>query len=223
MIEILKSGPANTVQDGGRRGLLHLGISRGGAMDAFHHRLGNAMLGNPLDAAALEVAMFPFRLRVTADTALALTGADARATVGGRAIPPNWVLPVAAGTEVTLSPPETGARCYLAFAGGLDVPQVLGARSTDLKGGFGGVEGRGLRAGDRIPLGQGTPGPLPRAGLGVTLPDEVAAFWQQGATRAGIRVIPAAEADDFSAETRRLFHATDWRIGPRGEPHGIPP
>ncbi|QQA41902.1 biotin-dependent carboxyltransferase family protein [Pelagovum pacificum] len=211
MIEILKSGPANAIHDLGRPGLLHLGISRAGAMDRLAFALGNALLGNPPGAAAIEVAMFPFRVRFEADTCIALTGADAEASLDGRRLPPAWVLPVKAGQELTLGGTDIGARAYISIAGGIDVPEVLGSRSTDLKSGFGGLDGRGLAKGDRLPIGASDLA-LPASGHGPLLPDDVAAFWQSGATTAEVRMIPAAEHDDFTEDSRSAFFETDWLI-----------
>lgn len=212
MIEILTNGPANAVQDAGRPGLLHLGISRGGAMDRLAFDTANALLGNDPGAAAIEVAMFPFRLRVAADTALAVTGADCAATLDNRPLPPNWAIHAPAGAELRLDTPRAGARAYVSCAGGIEVPRLLGARATDLKTGFGGHEGRGLQRGDRLSLGPATPPALPPGGHGA-LPDaDMAAFWSLGASRAAVRVLPAAEWDGFTDAARAAFTEADWRV-----------
>ena len=159
MIEIIASGPANTIHDHGRRGLLHLGVSRSGAMDGLSFDIANALLANDPEAAVIEIAMFPFRLRIETDTQIALTGADAQAQLDGRRLPPFWVVPVKAGAVLSLSPPRKGMRSYLGFAGGIEVPPVLGSRSTDLKSRFGGLAGPG--PGRRGPGGH-WPGPGPQ-------------------------------------------------------------
>ncbi|KPP83751.1 MAG: Allophanate hydrolase subunit 2 [Rhodobacteraceae bacterium HLUCCA08] len=212
MIEILTNGPANAVQDAGRPGLLHLGISGGGAMDRLAFDIGNALLGNDPGAAAIEVAMFPFRLRIEADTRLAVTGADCAATLDGRPLPPNWAIEAPAGAELRLDTPRAGARAYVALAGGIDVAPVLGARATDLKTGFGGHAGRGLQRGDRLALGPAAPPALPPGGHGA-LPDaDMAAFWSLGATRATLRVLPAAEWEGFTDAARATFTDADWQV-----------
>lgn len=230
MIEIVQSGPANSVQDGGRHGLMHLGISRGGAMDKVSYRLANAALANPPDAAALEIAMFPFRARFRTDCAVALTGADCGATLAGRPVPPFWAAPVRAGDEIVLGLPRKGARAYLAVSGGILVDRVLGARSTDLKAGFGGFRGRGLAAGDRLEIGRNDADFLPPGGFGLARGGTVAEFWDDWHAPCAIRVLPASEFDDFGPVAQAAFFAAAWTVtravsrqgyrldGPRLEP-----
>jgi len=220
MIEILKSGPANCIHDAGRLHLLHIGVSRSGAMDRLSFAIANALLGNPPEAATVEVAMFPFTLRIETDTAIAVTGADAAAELDGRRLPPNWAIPAKAGAELRLSPPARGQRSYVAFAGGIDVPMVLGSRSTDLKSGFGGVEGRGLKKGDRLALAPAQPPRLPAAGLGAAPDEGVLRDWAAFATGATVRVIPAAEFPEFTEESRRAFFETGWTVSHQADRMG---
>lgn len=214
MIEILSSGALNSVQDRGRRGLLSSGVSRSGAMDIVALDAANALVGNAAGAAAIEVAAFPFRLRFGAATTVAVTGALAEARLSGRRLPPWWATEAQAGDELTIAPPTAGARVYVAIGGGIDVPLLLGARATELKSGYGGHEGRGLRRGDRLPLGPRRPGRLPDGGIGAPPPP--------GRDRMGepLRVLPAAEWLDFSEEARRLFAATSWRVTAEADRQG---
>lgn len=155
-LEVLAPGPQTTVQDLGRCGWRHLGVARGGALDPEAAMLANRLVGNAPDAAVLELTLHGPTLRLHRPVRLAICGARVDATFEPDAHPP-CVVP--AGRPVAL-PPGTlrlkslraGARAWVAVAGGLDVPLVLGSRSTDLRGGFGGVEGRALRAGDVIGL-----------------------------------------------------------------------
>ncbi|WEZ85475.1 biotin-dependent carboxyltransferase family protein (plasmid) [Rhizobium sp. 32-5/1] len=212
MIEILSSGATNTIQDGGRRGHLDIGVSMGGAMDISAFGAANALLGNPADAAVIEVSMFPFRLRFHRDTNVAVTGADCMPAVEGRIMPPCWAWEAKQGEILVLSPPTSGARAYVAFGGGIDVPKVLGSRSTDLKAGFGGWEGRGLMRGDKLSLvpvdvkrirGLGYGGlPYGEEKLPLVHPDSVAE----------VRAIPAAEYDSFSLGTREAFWQEVWTV-----------
>ncbi|HHT5685854.1 TPA: biotin-dependent carboxyltransferase family protein, partial [Raoultella planticola] len=135
MIEIEQSASLNTIQDLGRPAWRHLGVSVSGAMDPLALRAGNTLLGNEENAAAIEVQMFPFRVRFLADTWIALTGADCRARLDGAALPAWWGCAVRKGQQLELRFPRRGARGYLCVAGGIDVPQVLGSRSTALRGG----------------------------------------------------------------------------------------
>ena len=150
MIEILTSGLMNSVQDLGRPGFLDQGIGRGGAMDRPALRRANLLLGNDEGAAALELAIFPFRLRFIEPAEFSVTGANCRAKLNGNPMPP-WSAQVAeAGDELRLDPPSEGLRAYVALLGGIDLPQVHGSRATDLKSDFGGLEGRALMRGDRL-------------------------------------------------------------------------
>lgn len=153
MIEILTSGLANSVQDLGRPGFLDQGIGRGGAMDRPALRIANLLLGNSEGDAAIEISVFPFRLRFLEPANFAMAGAGCRASLNGRPLPPWWSGPAEAGDELRFDPPAEGSRAYLAVGGGIDVPRVLRSRSTDLKSVFGGLEGRALVRGDRLAIG----------------------------------------------------------------------
>ncbi len=135
MIEIERTGALNTVQDLGRLGFRHLGVSVSGAMDPLALRAGNALLGNDDNAAAIEMQMFPFRVRFHEATTIALTGADCRARLDDIDLPPWWGCPVKKGQVLEMRYPRSGTRGYLCVAGGIDVPEVLGSRSTALRGG----------------------------------------------------------------------------------------
>nr|WP_256469844.1 biotin-dependent carboxyltransferase family protein [Pleomorphomonas sp. NRK KF1] len=210
----MSSGALNTVQDRGRRGLLSSGVSRSGAMDIVALDAANALVGNKPDAAAIEVAAFPFRLRFDVAATLAVTGALAETRLSGRRVPPWWAIEAKAGDELTIDPPTLGARVYVAIGGGADVPLLLGARATELKSGYGGHEGRGLKRGDRLSVGLRRPGKLPDGGIGAPLPPR-----RREAGRP-LRVLPAAEWPDFSEEARRLFVETSWRVTAEADRQG---
>ncbi len=214
MIEILSSGALNSVQDRGRRGLLSSGVSRSGAMDLVALDAANALLGNDRDAAAIEVAAFPFRLRFDVATSVAVTGAVADVRLAGRRLSPWWAAEARAGDELMVAPPTLGARAYVAIGGGVDVPPLLGGRATDLKSGYGGHEGRGLRRGDRLPLGPGPSGRLSDGGIGSLPPT--------GRNDLGrpLRVLPAAEWSDFSEEARQRFLSAGWRVTAEADRQG---
>ncbi|PKR90104.1 allophanate hydrolase [Pleomorphomonas diazotrophica] len=214
MIEILSSGALNSVQDRGRRGLLSSGVSRSGAMDILALDAANALLGNDRDAAAIEVAAFPFRMRFDVATTVAVTGALAEAQLADRRLPPWWATEVHAGDDLTIAPPTAGARVYVAVGGGIDVPLLLGARATELKSGYGGHEGRGLKRGDRLPLGRRPPGGLPEGGIGAPPPP--------GRTEADgpLRVLPAAEWAEFSEEARERFVSVGWGVTAEADRQG---
>jgi antagonist of KipI len=151
--EVIAAGILTTVQDSGRPGFGHLGVPRGGAADPWSLAVANLVLGNLSSAAALECTIVGPELRVLRPTVIALGGADLGAIVrpSGRRLAPGMSHSLAAG-EILVMPGGSGegARAYLAVPGGLDVPVVLGSRSTCLAAGFGGLDGRPLRAGDRL-------------------------------------------------------------------------
>ncbi|MCQ8875319.1 biotin-dependent carboxyltransferase family protein [Mesorhizobium sp. LMG17149] len=210
MIEILTTGLPNTVQDLGRPGHLALGVSHGGAMDKQALAIANLMLGNNPSAAGIEVALHPFRLRAHIDTAVAITGADCAVSIGDRPCPPWWAMTIRAGETLVLEAPRAGARSYIAFAGGIDLPPVMGSRATDVKGGFGGFAGRGLSRGDRLAL-KPAQCRLPAGGVGAALEERRGAA-DALASAIELRVLPAAEFDAFTPEAQAAFAGSEWRI-----------
>jgi len=150
-IEVVEPGALTTVQDLGRPGWAHLGVPRSGALDQPALALANRLVGNPQDAAGLETTLTGVVLRALSATTLAVTGATCDIRVDGR--PAGWGVAVAvpAGAEVWIGPALDGLRSYVAPAGGIDVPPVLGSRSTDLLSGLGPAP---VAAGDRLPLGR---------------------------------------------------------------------
>lgn len=152
-LTVLSPGLQTTVQDLGRTGFRHLGLAAGGVLDPFALAAGNALLGNAPGAAALEYALIGPTLRAEANLLFVLIGAEA-ATLDDVPVPVGRVCRWPAGASLKLGALRHGARGWLCVAGGVDVPVVLGSRSTDLGAGFGGLHGRALVAGDRVPVGQ---------------------------------------------------------------------
>lgn len=144
------SAPA-TVQDLGRPGARSSGVPTGGAMDAPALRVANLLVGNPESAAGLECAVAGPVVSFSATARVAVCGAEVRGVPGWRPIV------LRKRERLDLRRFVAGYRAYLAVAGGLDVPAVLGSRSTDVRTGFGGYLGRALRAGDRVPVGASSP------------------------------------------------------------------
>ncbi|GLU49491.1 biotin-dependent carboxyltransferase family protein [Nocardiopsis ansamitocini] len=130
-LEVLATGPLATVQDTGRPGHAGLGVGRSGAADARSHALANRLLANPVHAATLEVTFGGLRVRARGTLTVAVTGAPCPLTVNGHGAALNSVLTLADGAELVMGTPATGLRSYLAVRGGIDVPPVLGSRSTD--------------------------------------------------------------------------------------------
>jgi biotin-dependent carboxylase-like uncharacterized protein len=158
--EILRAGALTTIQDLGRTGYAHLGVPRAGAVDPPALLLANRLVGNPPTAAGLEITMSGCTLRFDHPTVIAVTGAEVtRLRVGPRPADAGVPVPVRAGAVVEIGPARTGLRTYLAVAGGIAVPPVLGSRSTDTLSGLGPPV---LRDGDVLPVGppNGAPAPV---------------------------------------------------------------
>jgi biotin-dependent carboxylase-like uncharacterized protein len=196
MIEILDPGPLTTVQDRGRPGLAHLGVPPSGAVDPRAFALGNRLLGNEPDAAALESTLVGPRLRFRAAALVALTGA---CTISVRE--------VAAGQELEVGRCAGGARVYVCVRGGIDVAPVLGSRSTDLLTGIGPAP---LRAGDVVRVGSKIKGE-PLHATGVTAPP----------ARAELRVLPGPRDDRFVAGAIDGLVGAEWRVTPSANRVGV--
>jgi biotin-dependent carboxylase-like uncharacterized protein len=147
-------GPLTTVQDLGRPGHLRVGIPASGPMDREAFLLANRLIGNPDGAAGLECTLIGTRVEFSDERLVAITGADMAPTVNGSPVPAWQALRVHAGDVLRLGPARSGVRAYLAVAGGIDTPPVLGSRATYVRGRLGGLQGRALRKGDRLPLGR---------------------------------------------------------------------
>jgi antagonist of KipI len=145
-IRVLSAGLQTTVQDLGRFGWAHYGISASGAADQFALRAGNLLVGNAENAAGVEMTLMGAAFEFEADTVVALTGSDF-----GAGLPLWTAVEVKAGQTVRCGPSQSGARCYLCVRGGIGIPKVMGSASTHV---ITGVGGRALRAGDTLPIGR---------------------------------------------------------------------
>jgi urea carboxylase len=154
-IEIIQPGIQSLVQDyPGREGMQRQGFFPSGAMDYFAMQAANLIVGNEPSAAGIEIALGNFSARIEAETVIAACGAEVELTVDGRPLALWESHQVPPGSELSVGIAATaGFRVYLAVAGGIDVPALFGSRATYTMGGLGGLEGRPLRAGDRLELG----------------------------------------------------------------------
>lgn len=219
VLEVVSAGPSLTLQDRGRPGLQRFGITEGGAMDWVALAEGEALLGNPEGCAAIEMAGWGGRFRaVGAPLRLALTGAAMRARLGGEAVAWRSSLTLEPGAVLEIGAAEDGTYGYLHVGGGFATAPQIGSRSTHLRSAIGGLDGRALRDGDRLPIGED-----PGGDTGRVLP---------GAERFGrreIRVLWGAQAEAFSEAERERFLATEFdmttrrdRQGARLQPQGDP-
>lgn len=207
MIRVLRPGLQTSVQDPGRHGYRHLGVGQAGAADGDALRLANRLLGNPLQAAGLEITLLGPLLEFTTATQVALTGAGIEASVDGRPLPLNRPFHLSAGTRLALGRCRRGARCYLGVSGGIDVEPLMGSRSTDLGSGFGGLEGRALRRGDRLRVAAGSARRLPEVNWWVDRPSD---FTREGLPDEVLRILPAEETGS-STDLLALHWQVDGR------------
>lgn len=202
--EVLDSGTMTTVQDWpGRQGYWDVGVPPSGPMDALSFRLGNRLLGNPEGAAGLECTLTGPTLRFQHDARIALTGATMEATLDGLPVVYWQAIDVPAGSTLEMGAIEgPGSRTYILFAGGLDIPDYLGSKSTFTLGKFGGHGGRALRIGDTLHLAQAPTGAL----QAVDAPD-FTHDWE-------IEVLygPHGAPEFFTEEDIESFFAATWKV-----------
>jgi KipI family sensor histidine kinase inhibitor len=207
VIEVVEPGLLTTVQDGGRSGHRRWGVPSAGALDPEMLVEANRAVGNDDGAAALECTLVGPALRFLSAVRIAVSGADLGAVLH-RSDMGDWPVPLGApvlarpGNVLAFTGRRSGARAYVAFAGGIDVPVVLGARATDRGAGFGGVAGRALQAGDRLCLGAAR---VERPGPG--------AVWSPPSARVTVRVVLGPQQDHFEPESIRGFLDEPWRVG----------
>lgn len=194
MIEVIEPGALTSVQSAaGRPGRRHLGVPVGGAADAWSARLANRLVGNPDDAAMLEVTLLGPTLRFGARSLVALAGAPFEAQLDGTPIPAFVAIAVRDGSTLRIGGGD-GARAYLAVAGGIEVERLLGSAATDLRSGFGGHEGRALRAGDALSVGS---------------PTGVARRWTGELPGGPIRIVDGPHVDRVAAGA---LVAAEWTV-----------
>ena len=211
LFRVRMPGLYTTVQDGGRFGYLDRGVPLSGALDPFAGRVANLLVGNPADAAVLEITLMGPVLEVFAEADIALTGADMEMTVNGSPAP-NWQsLRVRGGDVVRIPKFKTGCRAYLAVTGGIDVPPVMGSRSTLVRAKLGGLEGRVLKKDDFLRRGNGELLQTPRR-----LPAEWVPHYGPEIT---LRAIPGPQDDYFTTEMETFFGGT-YEVGSESDRMG---
>ena len=214
-LEILDAGLLTTLQDLGRRNSQKYGVTVGGAMDTFALRMANRLVGNPEDYAALEIGSSGVRLLMFAKSIVAVTGARFSLTVDERPVPMNTALFVRPSQVLEFGALLEGVWAYLAVNGGFDVPFVLGSRSTDLRGIFGGFNGRALRSGDQLNFGDHI-FKLSRAGT--TVPANVARYYE---STAPLAVLAGPHGEYFEADAFPQFLKGEFTIGEFSDRMGL--
>lgn len=213
-VEVITPGLLCTVQDAGRPGYQRFGVSTSGAADHDALLVGNLLLGNDRSAAALEITLGGFDARFVAGTAIALTGADLTADLDGFPVPTWEVVHVEIGQQLTMAGPGSGLRAYLCVAGGFDTPPQLGSRSTYLAAALGGLEGRALQPGDRLPCA--VPDELPPAGR--RLPADLI---PENPPEIAVRVVAGPQDDGFTGYGFDTFFGSAYTVTDRSDRQGI--
>jgi KipI family sensor histidine kinase inhibitor len=198
-IEVRKPGALTTVQDLGRAGFQAQGVSPGGAADSVAAIVANRLVGNPDHAAVLECCMSGPVLEFHKPGRAAWVGWEDRSS--GRPVD------IPAGGQIDLRGPMRGVRGYIAIAGGIEVPLILGSRSTDVRAGFGGLQGRPLQSGDRLAIGPPGDGPKPSENWWVRFPYEA-----PPCQLLELRVQPGVQAELFDAASREEFRNGTFHI-----------
>lgn len=200
---VVHPGALTTVQDVGRFGYQRFGIGTSGPMDEMAAGAANYLVGNADDAALLEMTVAGVRLEFLAAGQMALTGADMGATLNGSEIARGRTINVAAGDVLQMGFAKNGCRGYLAFAGGVAVPQVMGSRATNLKCGLGGMAGRALKAGDELAV--------------YDVPPVAAREWAQPvyAGNVTLRCVIGPQADMFTERGLTTFFGTEYVVSPQ--------
>lgn len=210
--EIVKPGLATTVQDLGRPGYFHLGIPEGGAMDRQALIAANLLVGNPEGAACLEAVFMGPEIRFGAAMSVAVTGAELDVKLDGAARDTWTSFDVKPGQVLSFGFLKQGARIYIAVSGGIDTPLALGSRSTYAIGALGGFEGRPVKPGDVIPVGQATTAPEGRS-----VPADLRRHPAKPAT---LRVLPGLYWHRLTEESQQAFFDDAWTVAPEADRMG---
>ena len=205
-VKVISPGLSTTVQDLGRHGYYHLGIPMGGGMDLFALRCANLLVGNDEGAAVLEAVYMGPELEFTSDVQVAVTGADMPFRIDG-VLQESWTCcTIQAGQRLGFDYLKSGARVYIAISGGIDVPIVLGSRSTYALGRMGGFEGRALMQDDVIPVLSGN-------GKSFKEGRNLAPDYRRGqSTMTELRVISGMYMHRITGESRKNFFSDVWKI-----------
>ena len=216
---VTRAGFLTSVQDLGRTGSRQFGVTTSGALDSFALRVANLLVGNDEGAAGLEITLGGLQLRFEDVRIVAWCGGEFDVQIGSLVLPAGHVAHLHAGDELKFGRTQIGCRCWLAISGGIDVPVVLGSRSTDLRGNFGGIEGRALRDEDVIPLSKWPGSPTPATAISSwSGPHD----WVSPARRGPIlRFIRGIDWERFNASTLQRFTSEAFTVSPDSDRMGV--
>jgi antagonist of KipI len=210
---VLEPGLLTTVQDLGREGFGPMGVSAAGAADAVALRLGNRLVGNDENSAALEMTLTGGAFRFTHGTTIALTGSDFGATLDGEPVTMWESIQTRAGATLRLGATRSGARCYLCLQGGIAVEPFLGSASTHLLSGLGGFQCRALRRGDAMCCAAAD-APFRKRRVDENI-------LQSLSPRKTLRVTAGPQADWFSESAQHAFYASTYRVAENSNRMGL--
>lgn len=213
VIQVHAPGLLTTVQDLGREGFGPLGVSPSGAADPLSLRIGNRLVGNPESAAGLEMTLLGGTFEFPDGGVLALSGSDFGATLDGAPVDLWTSVRVTPGQTLQLGSTRSGARCYLCVQGGISVPSFLGSASTHLLSGLGGLDGRALRKGDVLRVGQAS-SPYRRRALSPHARERLR-------PSKVLRVTAGPQSDWFSKAAQDSFYASTYRVGEESNRMGL--
>ncbi len=214
-IVVSKPGWFTTVQDLGRYGYQQYGVPVAGVMDWFSTIAANRLVGNPDQAAVLELTLKGPELEFQQDAVIAITGGDLSPTIDGVAAPRWQSIKIARKRKLRFSTPRQGSRSYLAVAGGIDVPVVLGSRSTHSSSGTGGMDGRPLKQGDLLYNGQ--PGRSTERMIGTRLPDRLLPRYRRPTV---LRIIQGPQEDFFTDAALATLTSSTYTLAPQSDRMG---
>lgn len=222
-IGVIKPGMLTTVQDVGRWGYQAQGVPVAGPMDPVSHRLANVIAGNGPGAATLEVTLVGPELAFDEERTVAVAGAEFDLTVDGAAVPMHAAVVVPAGASLRFGRRRRGARAYLAVAGGIDVAPTLGSRATHVISAMGGLEGRPLRSGDRLAVGnRRSAAEDPRRPAGrSSARSPFEEFRVAIASPAPIRVLPGPQHDRFAPDALDVLASAPYTIAQNSDRMGF--
>jgi antagonist of KipI len=227
---VLHPGQLATIQDRGRVGHQQQGIPVAGAMDELSLRVANLLVGNDEGAAGIECTLVGPTLRFDEHVLIAIAGGDLNVTAGGVPLPLWRPICVPGGMMVSATSAVRGCRCYVAIAGGVDVPRVLGSRSTYVRAALGGIDGRALQRGDRLPIGESTE--LGRRIAAAVVGDRgrdrvVSGRWGAStwlvpfySATAVIRLLDGAHTPLLTAEAAERLWGAEFRVAPQSDRMG---
>ncbi|MFA5848489.1 MAG: biotin-dependent carboxyltransferase family protein [Bacteroidales bacterium] len=218
-IIIEKAGLLSTIQDCGRVGYQRFGMPISGAMDVYSLKFANIIVGNEPGAAAIEATLIGPEIFFPADTVFSVCGSGMTPSVNGNAVPMYVAISAKRGDKLTFSALGYGCRAYIAFAGGLDVPLIMGSRSTYLRAKIGGLNGRALVAGDRIPLG--TTDTYGISGIIARQQSQPQFHIPEYQSEQPIRIIPGPEVKRLGFDGIRTLLTSEFQITGQSDRMGI--